>query len=88
MNSASIESSDPLKASNLLRDSIYTRLREDILGCRMAPGEELREQELAVRFEVNVPATSAPPTLMTSPSGIAMRTPTVGSSTSATRAHP
>jgi len=44
---------DTLKTSNLLRDSIYARLREEILGCRMAPGEELREQELALRFEVS-----------------------------------
>ena len=41
------------KSSNLLRDSIYAQLREEILFCRMAPGEELREQELAVRYEVS-----------------------------------
>ncbi|OYY08449.1 MAG: GntR family transcriptional regulator [Rhizobiales bacterium 35-68-8] len=37
----------------LLRDAVYARLREEILGCRLTPGEELREQELAARFEVS-----------------------------------
>jgi DNA-binding GntR family transcriptional regulator len=37
----------------LLRDAIYSRLRDEILACRLAPGEELREQELAIRFEVS-----------------------------------
>lgn len=37
----------------LLRDAVYARLREEILGCRLSPGEELREQELAARFEVS-----------------------------------
>lgn len=38
---------------SLLRDSVYLRLRGEILACRLAPGEELREQELATRFEVS-----------------------------------
>ena len=37
----------------LLRENIYSILRSDILGCRLAPGEELREQELAARHEVS-----------------------------------
>ena len=37
----------------LLRDNIYGALRSEILDCRMAPGEELREQELAARFDVS-----------------------------------
>lgn len=37
----------------LLRDTVYSRLRGEILACRLAPGEELREQELATRFEVS-----------------------------------
>jgi DNA-binding GntR family transcriptional regulator len=40
-------------APGLLRDSVYSRLRGEILACRLAPGEELREQELAARFEVS-----------------------------------
>jgi GntR family transcriptional regulator, rspAB operon transcriptional repressor len=37
----------------LLRDNIYDALRGDILACRLAPGEEIREQELAAQFEVS-----------------------------------
>jgi DNA-binding GntR family transcriptional regulator len=37
----------------LLRDNIYDAIRADILTCRLAPGEELREQELAAQFEVS-----------------------------------
>jgi DNA-binding GntR family transcriptional regulator len=37
----------------LLRDNIYATLRGDILACRLAPGEEIREQELAAQFEVS-----------------------------------
>jgi GntR family transcriptional regulator, rspAB operon transcriptional repressor len=37
----------------LLRDNIYEAVRADILACRMVPGEELRELELADRFEVS-----------------------------------
>lgn len=37
----------------LLRDNIYDALRADILACRMLPGQELRELELADRFEVS-----------------------------------
>lgn len=42
-----------IAAPSLLRDAVYARLREEILGCRLTPGEELREQELAARFEVS-----------------------------------
>jgi len=37
----------------LLRDNIYDAVRADILTCRLAPGEEIREQELAARYEVS-----------------------------------
>jgi DNA-binding GntR family transcriptional regulator len=37
----------------LLRDNIYDAVRADILACRLAPGEELREQDLAERYEVS-----------------------------------
>ncbi len=37
----------------LLRDNIYEALRADILSCRLAPGEGIREQELAARYEVS-----------------------------------
>lgn len=37
----------------LLRDNIYDAVRADILACRLAPGEEMREQELAARYAVS-----------------------------------
>jgi DNA-binding GntR family transcriptional regulator len=37
----------------LLRDNIYENLRSDILMCRIAPGDDMREQELAERYAVS-----------------------------------
>jgi len=37
----------------LLRDNIYDALRADILACRLAPGEEMREQDLAGKYNVS-----------------------------------
>ena len=37
----------------LLRDNIYDRLRTDILSCQLAPGDDMREQELAERYQVS-----------------------------------
>jgi DNA-binding GntR family transcriptional regulator len=37
----------------LLRDTIYDTLRAEILLCRLAPGEELRELDLAEKYEVS-----------------------------------
>lgn len=37
----------------LLRVDIFHELRQDILSCRLAPGAELREGELAERFSVS-----------------------------------
>lgn len=37
----------------LLRDEVYRRLREEILGCRLRPGEDIREHDLAARFAVS-----------------------------------
>lgn len=37
----------------LLRENIYERLRSDILDCRLAPGDDMREQELAERYAVS-----------------------------------
>ncbi|TMK52898.1 MAG: GntR family transcriptional regulator [Alphaproteobacteria bacterium] len=34
----------------LLRDNVYESLRSDILTCRFAPGDDMREQELAERY--------------------------------------
>ena len=35
----------------LLRENVYEKLRSDILSCRLAPGDDMREQELARRRE-------------------------------------
>lgn len=37
----------------LLRDNVYDSLRSDILKCRLAPGDDMREQELAERYAVS-----------------------------------
>jgi DNA-binding GntR family transcriptional regulator len=37
----------------LLRDNVYESLRSDILSCRFAPGDDVREQELAERYSVS-----------------------------------
>lgn len=37
----------------LLRDNIYESIRGEILSCRLPPGEEVREQDLAARFDVS-----------------------------------
>ena len=37
----------------LLRENVYENLRSDILTCRLAPGNEIREQELAERYAVS-----------------------------------
>ena len=37
----------------LLRENVYESLRADILSCRLAPGDDMREQELAERYAVS-----------------------------------
>lgn len=37
----------------LLRDDIYAKLRGEILSCKLPPGTELREQQLAERFAIS-----------------------------------
>jgi DNA-binding GntR family transcriptional regulator len=39
--------------NRLLRETIYEQLRADILQLRLPPGTEIREAELAARFEVS-----------------------------------
>jgi DNA-binding GntR family transcriptional regulator len=39
--------------SMLLRDNVYESLRADILTCRLAPGDDMREQDLAERYAVS-----------------------------------
>jgi DNA-binding GntR family transcriptional regulator len=37
----------------LLRDNVYQSLRADILSCKLAPGNDIREQDLAERYAVS-----------------------------------
>src|SRR3954466_12867996 len=37
--------------TRLLRETVYEQLRADVISCRLAPGAEIREAELAARFE-------------------------------------
>ena len=39
--------------SRLLREKVYDDLRADMISCRLAPGTEIRESELAQRFGVS-----------------------------------
>jgi DNA-binding GntR family transcriptional regulator len=43
----------PSTGNRLLRETIYEQLRADILQLRLPPGTEIREAELAARFEVS-----------------------------------
>ncbi|MHB8354073.1 MAG: GntR family transcriptional regulator [Burkholderiales bacterium] len=40
-------------AKKLLREAVHAQLRTDILSCRIPPGTEIREAELAARFAVS-----------------------------------
>ena len=37
----------------LLREKVYRELRADMISCRLPPGLEIRETELAARFRVS-----------------------------------
>jgi DNA-binding GntR family transcriptional regulator len=45
--------SPPEPANRLLREQVYEQLRADIISCRLPPGAEIREGELALRFQVS-----------------------------------
>lgn len=47
------ETNNEGQRSRLIRLDLYRLLREEILSCKLQPGGELREQELAARFEVS-----------------------------------
>src|SRR6478672_9954033 len=49
----SVELPVPAAANRLLRETVYEQIRADILSLRLAPGAEMREAELAARFEVS-----------------------------------
>jgi GntR family transcriptional regulator, rspAB operon transcriptional repressor len=41
------------QGSRLLRETVYAELRADVISCRLAPGTEIREAELAARFDMS-----------------------------------
>ena len=43
----------PAAGNRLLRETVYEQIRADILSLRLAPGAEMREAELAARFDVS-----------------------------------
>lgn len=43
----------PDQGSRLLRETVYEVLRAEMISCKLTPGTELREAELATRFEVS-----------------------------------
>src|SRR5665647_1667241 len=45
--------SEPASDSRLLREKVYDQLRADMISCRLAPGTDIRENELALRFGVS-----------------------------------
>ncbi|MBC7436970.1 MAG: GntR family transcriptional regulator [Bdellovibrionales bacterium] len=40
-------------APRLLRETVYEQLRAEVINCKLAPGTEMREAELAARFEMS-----------------------------------
>lgn len=44
---------EPAIGSRLLRETVYDVLRADMISCRLPPGIDIREQELAQRFGVS-----------------------------------
>jgi GntR family transcriptional regulator, rspAB operon transcriptional repressor len=40
-------------SGRLLRETVYEQLRADMISCKLAPGAEIREAELAARFDMS-----------------------------------
>jgi DNA-binding GntR family transcriptional regulator len=41
------------QGGRLLRETVYEQLRADVISCKLAPGAEIREAELAARFDMS-----------------------------------
>ena len=50
---SSVEVPLSTNGSRLLRETVYEQLRADMISCKLAPGAELREAELAARFDMS-----------------------------------
>ena len=53
MNTATLATLAAVNDSRLLREKVYDELRADLISCRLAPGTEIRENDLAQRFAVS-----------------------------------
>ena len=49
----SVEAPLSANGSRLLRETVYEQLRAEIISCKLAPGTEIREAELAARFDMS-----------------------------------
>lgn len=47
------ETSSPALGNRLLRETVYEQLRAEMISCKLAPGTEMREAELAARFDMS-----------------------------------
>lgn len=50
---SSVESLPLANGGRLLRETVYEQLRADMISCKLAPGAEIREAELAARFDMS-----------------------------------
>lgn len=50
---SSVVASLSTNGNRLLRETVYEQLRADMISCKLAPGAELREAELAARFDMS-----------------------------------
>ena len=50
---SSVEAPPSTNGNRLLRETVYEQLRADMISCKLAPGTELREAELAARFDMS-----------------------------------
>lgn len=48
-----LEAQAPANSSRLLRETVYEQLRADMISCKLPPGTEIREAELAARFDMS-----------------------------------
>lgn len=50
---SSVEAPQSANGGRLLRETVYEQLRADVISCKLAPGAEIREAELAARFDMS-----------------------------------
>src|SRR3954452_25227036 len=48
-----VEAPPHASSGRLLRETVYEQLRADMISCKLAPGAEIREAELAARFDMS-----------------------------------